>query len=248
MTSTPPGPRTCAGPLRDVASRHSRERLSMTRSSWRAVPLAVISVLALAGPAAAQDVVVSGSPASPFPQNKQNEPSVAVDPLDPSILIAGSNDELDESACSGSDCSFVTGIGNSGVYFSTTGGTSWTQPTYHGFTGRGRGGAPGADRTGVQGDIGTLPNYAEAGLVSDGDPAVAFGPRFAHGAFSYDNGEQAYYADLTSNFSGGAMPSRTRSSRTSGLTAMRRSVVRASDRSTCRNAAVRAGPKYPRST
>jgi hypothetical protein len=47
-----------------------------------------------------------------------------------------------------------------------------------------------------------MPWYFEKGLVSDGDPAVAFGPRRgAIGKFSWDNGSRLYYANLTSNFS-----------------------------------------------
>jgi hypothetical protein len=44
--------------------------------------------------------------------------------------------------------------------------------------------------------------YYEHGLVSDGDPAVAFGPRLgANGKFSWGNGSRLYYANLTANFS-----------------------------------------------
>src|SRR5581483_10123420 len=40
------------------------------------------------------------------------------------------------------------------------------------------------------------------GLVSDGDPAVAIGPRPVNGHFSWANGSRLYYGNLTSNFSG----------------------------------------------
>ena len=45
-----------------------------------------------------------------------------------------------------------------------------------------------------------MPHYYENGLVSDGDPAVAFGPKpDASGHFSWDNGSRLYYGNLTSN-------------------------------------------------
>ena len=129
--------------------------------------------LAFAAPAAAQaatEALVTGSPATPFPQNKQNEPTVAIDPNHPTCVAAGSNDEIDEPPCGGNECPFAQGIGNSGIYFSFNGGTSWTQPTYQGYSGRGR-------RTPrARAPIGTLPHYFEQGLVSDGDPGVDFGP------------------------------------------------------------------------
>src|SRR4051794_1335629 len=144
--------------------------------------------------AAVEALVNTGSPPSPFQQNKQNEPTVAIDPSNPSVLAAGSNDEIDEGPCVGSDCPFVQGVGNSGIYFSFNGGASWSQPTYQGWS----------DRTGTPGvgPIGTLPHYYEAGLVSDGDPVTVFGPRpDSSGHFSWSNGSRLYYSNLTSNFS-----------------------------------------------
>jgi hypothetical protein len=44
-----------------------------------------------------------------------------------------------------------------------------------------------------------LPWYFEAGLTSDGDPIVAFGPKPGPGGFAWSNGARLYYANLTSN-------------------------------------------------
>jgi hypothetical protein len=152
-----------------------------------------VAVMAGVVPAvAAGDVLVTnGSPPTPFSQNKQNEPAIAVDANHPLVLAAGSNDEIDLAPCVANSCPFTPGIGVSGIYFSFDGGASWTQPTYTGRSAR--------TGTTVTGPIGTLPNYAEAGLTSDGDPALAFGPAPKNGAFSWGNGSRLYYANLTSN-------------------------------------------------
>jgi hypothetical protein len=171
------------------------------------VLFATALTLLLAGSASASgtgDVLVSnGSPTGPFSQNKQNEPAVAIDAHAPNVVVAGSNDEIDEEACNAGDpttCPFTAGVGVSGFYRSTDSGTTWTQPTYSGWTARGCVGP--AACTPVVGTIGTIPGYFENGLVSDGDPALAFGPKPVNGEFSWANGSRLYYANLTSKFPG----------------------------------------------
>jgi hypothetical protein len=145
--------------------------------------------------------VTVGSPVTPFSQNKQNEPAVAIDASNPSLVVAGANENIDMEACNAGDpttCPFTPGVGVSGVYFSFNGGQSWTQPTYSGWSARDcLGPAPCTPHTGP---IGTLPHYVENGLVSDGDPGVAFGPRPGANGFSWANGSRLYYSNLTSNF------------------------------------------------
>ena len=170
--------------------------------------LAIGMVLMTAGPAAAfnQDVLVTnGSPTTPFSQNKQNEPTITADANSPNILVAGSNDNIDMEACNaGADntCPFTPRVGVSGVYFSFDSGTTWTQPTYTGWTARNCLGVPGPDAgcSPAVGPIGTLPGYYENGLVSDGDPGVAIGPAPGAGGSSWSNGERMYYSNLTANF------------------------------------------------
>ncbi len=176
-------------------------RSGRARGRGAAVAGLVVVVLtgalpALAVPDSGDTLVTVGSPATHFPRNKQNEPAVAIamDAAHPNILAAGANEEIDEAPCVGSSCPFVPGIGNSGIYFSLNGGQSWIQPTYRGWTAR--------NGTTHVGQIGTIPGYYERGLVSDGDPALAFGPRPGPTGFSYANGSRLYYANLTSNFPG----------------------------------------------
>lgn len=167
------------------------------------------ALLLLSTVAYAQTVglVSNGSPPGTTPRNHQNEPAVALDANNPSTLVAGSNDFVDQAPCpkalavnNGTCLNRAAGVGLSGVYFSFNSGHSWTQPTYSGWTNADC--DPTTTCTGHVGKIHTLPFYFESQLVSFGDPAVAFGPiPGSDGSFSWGNGQRAYYANLATAFS-----------------------------------------------
>jgi hypothetical protein len=183
------------------------------RRSTRRLSIAlglVIAVGVLAVPPTLADhggdrEVTVGSNDDFFSRNKQNEPSVAINPVDTDIVVAGANDNIDMELCNAGDdttCPFTPNVGGTGFQVSLNRGDTWLQPTYTGWSARHCTGAPGPDDPDCavrEGPIGTLPKYDDRNLVSDGDPALAFGPRPAGGNFSWSNGARLYVANLTSN-------------------------------------------------
>ncbi len=150
----------------------------------------IASATTRTGEAQANQPQVQGQPMSNstavFPTNKQNEPTIAVNPRDSRYLIAGSNDEQRQPGCGpglvrgatlASDCSFFPGVGTSGIYTSSDGGATWTN----------------------RGLLDDQASWAGRGVVSDGDPVIAYGPKpDGTGGFTYAAGARAYYSSLAS--------------------------------------------------
>src|SRR5436190_21626769 len=148
--------------------------------------LAVVAAVALAGailvpaaaaaPRAGANVNVDLDHGLPFPQNKQNEPSITRDPVT-GVLVAGANDELSLDPCTNADppCPFTPGRPISAFYRSTNGGASWTG--------------------------GYLPGFDTIGRLSGGDPSLDYGPRRCrNGSFKFSCGTVIYYASLADPF------------------------------------------------
>jgi hypothetical protein len=132
------------------------------------------SALGASGPSVVANVNVDFDHGASFPQNKQNEPSVARDPLT-GALIAGANDESSLDLCTGttaplaSPCPFTPGRPIS-AYYRSSNGQSWTG--------------------------GYLPGFDTIGRLSGGDPSLDVGPRRCAGRFSWSCGSAVYYASL----------------------------------------------------
>jgi hypothetical protein len=191
----------------------------MRRAFLGFASIAVLILGGMMGPGAraqtstATALVSVGSPSDIVPRSHQNEPAVAIDANNPSILVAGSNDYIDQQECPqplvaqiGSCTTNPTrpNTGVSGVYFSFDSGHSWTQPTYTGWTRRDC--SPTTVCSGHVGPIGTIPWYFENGLVSFGDPAVSIGPKPGPNGFAWSNGSRVYYANLAAGFDAPLQP------------------------------------------
>src|SRR5712691_722428 len=91
-----------------------------------------LSLTVVSAQAATDAKVTVASPSGTTPQNSQNEPAIAMDANNPTTLVAGANDRVDDAPCVQSFAvNFGTcargadkHIGHSGVYFSFDGGLS----------------------------------------------------------------------------------------------------------------------------
>src|SRR6266511_655292 len=90
-------------------------------------------------------------------------------------VAAGANDEIQEPDCTpatggSSSCPFSPTVDTMGVYITTNGGSSWTQQI--------------------------LDAFPATQFTTDGDPALAWGPKPTGGGFSFGSGARLYAATL----------------------------------------------------
>jgi hypothetical protein len=158
-------------------------------------------------------VSVAG-PATPFEQNAQVQPALAVDPIQPDILASTAYDSIDTQPCAkkasilDATCQLPAtaqggglsnpGVGISGAYFSFDSGHNWIQPTTRGLTAARCSPTVEPCRPRL-GPIHTVPNYYLSGLASSGDSSVAFGPVLRDGKFSWANGSRLYLSNMATN-------------------------------------------------
>src|SRR3954454_22747909 len=139
----------------------------MRRTRMCAGAALAVALALPAAPALGDALVTTGSPqaARTFPENKQNEPGMALNANDPSTVVAGANEEIDVAFCGAldpdgiaNDCPFTPGVGNSGFYRSPTASLGFTEPEYQGFSARGETPSPAGNGSYPR-PIGTIPNY-----------------------------------------------------------------------------------------
>jgi hypothetical protein len=167
---------------------------------WQACAASAAFAFAAAALALAADHdprITSASPLTTpqvrFPREVHGDAAIAVDQggvfrgeATPT-LVAGSRDLEDESCDRLVGCTLTTDVGQAGVYVSTDGGGSWFRPQY-------------TDASGSP--FHTLPGFASPdpakGLVTHGEPSVAFGPvliKPPRGKWYFSwSGSRLYYA------------------------------------------------------
>ena len=157
-----------------------------------------------------------------FSQNKQNEPGLAVNPVQPEHSGGGRQRQHrpggvqrrrrpDVSVHSGRRCVGRPVLHGCGTDLDSTDlhrVLGACHPSCLGQPDLAPGQPPATDTGCVPdpaGPIGTLPNYFENDLVSNGDPELVFGPVPGEdGDFSWANGQRLYYANIATNFPGRA--------------------------------------------
>lgn len=123
---------------------------------------------------------LTNPPAPHYNQNRQNEPSIAVNPINSCNVVSAANDLFQQSTGipvpSNPNQPFVIPFdlfaNDQGIYTTLNGGKTWVYQ-------------PAAWQT------------ADPPLVSSSDPVLAVGPKPGPNGFSYDNGVRFYFTALS---------------------------------------------------